>query len=553
MDADGCDSETSLMNLASDNDYARDERVTRIAETSPAAGGSRSDRELLALLVGSVVDYAIFVLDPEGRIASWNPGAERIKGYRADEIIGQHFSRFYSPEDVAAGKPSRGLAIAAAEGRFEDEGWRIRKDGSRFWADVVITALRDATGELRGYAKVTRDLTERKQAEDRARLLAEAEAANRAKDEFMAILGHELRNPLAPIVTALELMRLRAPDVVRREREIIERQARYLARLVDDLLDVSRITQGKVSLHRSRVDINAAVTRAVELAEPLIAQRRHHLELRVAPEIYVDGDMERLTQILTNLLMNAAKYTPPGGRIVVRVKSEEGVVVIRVIDDGQGIEPDLLPLVFDRFTQAIHSIDRSGGGLGLGLAIVRGLVGLHGGSVTAESEGPGRGSTVTVRLPEAAPRARTISGDLPRTARRTQKARRILVVDDNEDTAVMLQDLLQELGHEVVVALDGPRALAAASKFLPDLALLDIGLPVMDGYELARLLRAAPGLGGVLLVAITGYGRDHDRARALDAGFWEHLVKLVDVGRLREIVQSPLLDTSGPAAGCGPN
>jgi PAS domain S-box-containing protein len=538
--------------------------ATRVDAGAPGrAALSGPDSELFALLVGSVVDYAIFVLDPGGRVATWNLGAERIKGYRADEIIGQHFSRFYEPHEVAAGKPANELVVAAAEGRFEDEGWRLRRDGSRFWANVVITALRDATGELRGFAKVTRDLTERKGAEDRAVLLAaeqaarvvserlrsEAEAANRAKDEFLAMLSHELRNPLAPMVTALALMKLRAPDVGQQEREVIERQVRHLTLLIEDLLDISRITQGKVSLHRSRTRLDAAVTRAIELAEPILEQRRQHLELDLASDLEVDGDPERLAQVFTNLLANAAKYTPDGGRITVRGARDGDDQIVTVTDDGEGISAELLPRVFDLFTQATQSLDRSRGGLGLGLAIARGLVTLHGGTVTAASEGPGRGSTFTVRLPAARPDAAR-TGDTPaaRAGKRAAGARRILIVDDNGDAATMLGAFFHALGHEVEIAHDGPRALDIASKFAPQIGFLDIGLPLMDGYELARLLRATPGLDSVFLVAITGYGRDKDRARALAAGFQEHFVKPVDVGLLRQLVQSLMPGGSGGRA-----
>jgi len=371
------------------------------ARASVTSHGSSSEAELLTLLVGSVIDYAIFVLDPEGRIATWNPGAERIKGYRAQEIIGQHFSRFYDAEEVAAGKPAHELEVAAAEGRFEDEGWRVRSDGSRFWANVVITPLRDATGVLCGFAKVTRDLTERRRSEERARRLAAAEAANRTKDEFMAMLSHELRNPLAAIVSALELLEIDAPETGSYERQVISRQVRHVTRLIEDLLDISRVAEGKVSLRRERLPLDVLVRRAVELTEPLLQQRQHRLELEVAPHLEVDGDVDRLAQVLANLLTNAAKYTPPHGQIAVRATSDESYVVIAVSDNGEGITAELLPRVFDLFTQSNQTLDGSRGGLGLGLTIVRSLVGLHGGTVTAASEGRGRGSIFTVRLPRA--------------------------------------------------------------------------------------------------------------------------------------------------------
>jgi PAS domain S-box-containing protein len=365
---------------------------------------SPESEELFRLLVESVHDYAIFLLDSGGRVATWNAGAERIKGYRADEIIGRHFSTFYPEEVAASGICERELEIAASEGRFEDEGWRVRKDGTQFWANVVISAVRDRRGELVGFSKVTRDLTERKRAEeDRAARLA-AERANRAKDEFLAMLAHELRNPLAPILTALQLMKLRSDGRLSKEQEVIERQVGHMVSLVEDLLDVSRIAEGKLVLKMQRVDLRDAVAKAVEIASPLVHKRRHEIRVDVpAHELSVDGDESRLTQIFSNLITNAAKYTPPGGHIQIRMAQQGGEIVGEVIDDGIGMDAALLLRVFELFVQGDQGEERAAGGLGIGLTLVRKLVDLHGGSVEAHSEGLGRGSRFTVRMPAPSP------------------------------------------------------------------------------------------------------------------------------------------------------
>jgi len=363
-----------------------------------------------------------------------------------------------------------------------------------------------------------------------AQARAAAESANRAKDEFLAMLGHELRNPLSPILTALQMMKLRGDEVHGKERAIIERQVRHLARLVDDLLDVSRITRGKVELHRDRVELATIVAQAVEVASPLFEERVHRLFTDVPADLAVIGDEHRLTQVLSNLLTNAAKYTPPGGRIEVIARAEDGKAIIKVKDTGKGIPPDLLSRVFDLFVQGYRTPDRSGGGLGLGLSIVRMLVTMHGGQVTATSEGPGKGSEFTVTLPvdaDALPLVAPLSAS-PTTPEPSGDRRRVMVVDDNRDAAELLAEALEMEGYQTRVAFDGPSALRVAAEFRPDLAFLDIGLPVMDGYELARRMRTL-AQGPLLLVAVTGYGQASDRARSAAAGFDEHLVKPIGI------------------------
>ena len=365
---------------------------------------------------------------------------------------------------------------------------------------------------------------------------AQAETANRVKDEFLAMLGHELRNPLAPIVTALHLMARRSGNESAMERRIIERQVAHLLRLVDDLLDVSRIARGKIQIEREPVDLKAVVERALELTQPALERRETPVEVDL-PEgpVTISGDAVRLAQVLSNLLTNAAKFTPPDGHIGLHLRQLADSIEIVVEDSGSGIAPDLLPRVFDLFTQGEQGMDRHAGGLGLGLAIVKTLVQLHGGSVSAESDGLGRGARFTVRLPLAQALPAPVVATPSAAATPLQRGR-LLLVDDNLDAAETLAALLRDAGHEVRSAADGQSALATLTDFLPQIALLDIGLPGMDGYELASRLRTDPQLVGLRLVALTGYGRDLDRARALATHFDEHLVKPVPGDKLLEVV-----------------
>jgi len=359
----------------------------------------------------------------------------------------------------------------------------------------------------------------------------EAEAATRTKDQFLAMLGHELRNPLAPIVTALQLLKLRG-EHWSRELAIIERQVTHLTRLVDDLLDISRITRGKVELNTRPIEVHSVITRAAEMTSSLLEQRQHRLSLDVpAAGLVVNGDLDRLAQVFANLLSNAAKYTPQGGHIDVRARRDGDDVVLEVADDGQGLPRELVPHIFDLFVQGPRTSDRREGGLGLGLTVVRSLVALHHGRVQAASDGPGRGSTFTVRLPAAIaagePVAPTAAPPLAAV-----KPRRLLVVDDNADAAETLAAMLRERQHTVRIAHDGPTALAAVDEFTPDVAVLDIGLPVMDGHEVAARLSEKMGAAVPAFIALTGYGQAHDRARSRAAGFRDHFVKPVDIDAL---------------------
>ncbi len=368
---------------------------------------------------------------------------------------------------------------------------------------------------------------------------AELREANQRKDEFLAMLAHELRNPLAPISAAAELMEMAPLDAerVRRTSQVIGRQVRHMTGLVDDLLDVSRVTRGQVTINQAPQDMKNVVAAAVEQVRPLVQARNHRLTLELPPETaQVLGDETRLVQILTNILNNAAKYTPEGGHLRLVMETEPSQVVVRVIDDGIGIAAALQPRVFDLFAQAERTSDRSQGGLGLGLALVKSLVGLHGGHVSCHSDGAGCGSTFTVRLPRFEP--------LPEASERRRQARpeaaganhRIMIVDDNADAATMLGMLLEASGHEVLVENGSLAGLKLAAEALPAICILDIGLPDMDGYELARRLRQQPGMAQALLIAVTGYGQESDRQRAFAAGFDHHMVKPVDAHKLLRIV-----------------
>ena len=489
----------------------------------------RQSEERFRLLVDAVVDYAIFTLDVEGVVTSWNRGAERIKGYRKDEIVGKHFSRFFMPEEVEAGKPWEELAAARREGRAESEGWRVRKNGERFWARAVVSAIYDDAGHLRGFAKITQDLTDQRHLQD-------LEKAARHVNEFIATLAHELRNPLAPIRAAVQVM-ARAPGEAQEGlRQTIDRQSAQLARIVDDMVDISRITRGAVAIEHAPVDMADVARRAVEAAAPLIEGKRHALDLELASGVVVEGDLQRLTQLVTNLLNNAARYTPEAGRIVLAVAAEQGQAVLRVRDNGRGIEPDLLERIFDMFVQGRTPLKRVVGGLGIGLALARKIAELHGGELEASSEGPGKGSEFTLRIKLAgvqrAASGAQEEGDLKPAA----PGQRVLIVDDNADAAATLDMLLRSLGYETHVVHDGAAALAAAPRFQPDVVLLDIGMPGIDGYEVARRLRKMKAGRSLRIVAVTGWGQEADRHRSREAGFDVHLVKPVEPGELLKVL-----------------
>lgn len=678
----------------------------------------RQSEEVFRLLVEGVRDYAIFMLDPEGYVATWNRGAERIKGYSAEEVIGKHFSKFYQEKDVARGWPEYELKVAATEGRFEDEGWRVRKDGSLFWANVIITAIYEGD-LLRGFSKVTRDLTERKRTEEELRqardlleerveertaeltrtnarleseiderkhaekalreseerfrrlvfalptavyttdregritlfndqaaemwgrrpeigkdlwcgsyrifrpdgtplphdqcpmaitlcegcvvrgqeilverpdgsracilpypeilrnsageivgavnmlvditdrkraeeeLLARSEqieklvrelaVADRRKNEFLATLAHELRNPLAPIRHALQILHLAPKDLEIRQQTlgVIDRQLGQMVRLIDDLLDISRITNNKLRLRKEGIELAEAIQSALETTRPSIEEAGHELTVRLPPEpVYVEADLTRLAQVFINLLNNSTKYTESGGHIWLSVETQGGEVAVSVRDTGIGITAEHLPHLFEMFSQATPALERSGGGLGIGLALARGVVELHGGSIEASSEGLGKGSEIIVRLPVVAapePKQPQPSGD--ETEPRQGSRCRVLIADDNRDSADSLSLLLELAGYETWAAHDGLEAIQAAMTHTPDVALLDIGMPKINGYEVARRIRQEPWGQRMLLVAITGWGQDDDKQQSREAGFDHHLTKPVNLADLKDLLE----------------
>ncbi len=491
----------------------------------------RLSEERFRLLVDNVKDYAIFMLDPQGYVVSWNAGAARIKGYTRDEIVGKHFSLFYLPEDAAAGKPARELTIARQLGHVEDEGWRVRKDGTTFWANVNITAVRDESNRLRGFAKVTRDLTERRQRE-------ELERSGERMREFLATLAHELRNPLAPVRNAVGVMQLETglSPVVARARDLIDRQVTHLTRLVDDLLDVGRIMSNKVELRLARVDLGELVTRAIEAARPFTDAH----EQLVVPHLPHDpvvlrGDMTRLVQVLQNLLHNASKFSPRGSRIDIGGRVGSQMAVLEVRDSGCGIPLRSLDKIFDLFAQEKECLNLGEGGLGIGLTLCKSLVEMHGGSILASSEGPGCGSTFTLSLPLAAAPSDPPADDT-NPAEAEVAPLRILLVDDNRDSADSLAMLLELKGHEVRIAYEGEQALHIAPRFVPHLAVIDLAMPKMDGYATLAALRRMPELAETMYAAMTGFGHASDRERTREAGFHAHLVKPVELALFDQLL-----------------
>ena len=491
--------------------------------------------------------------DRLGSIAETQRACEAAVDVLADELANAAIFLFANDRPTLAAQRGRvsvddeSLAATSTYVKGNTICTPIAKVESRPHGLLVVTCDRGIDDNLKGFVELSAAMiaasllaaSSRAEQQRREEVLAAAESANRAKDEFLAMLGHELRNPLAPIRTALELMRLRGSAGLERERAVIERQTDHLAALVEDLLDVSRITRGMVQLRREPLRLSRLIARAAETAAPLFEQNRHELTVDVPDDIIIDGDAARLTQVFSNLLTNAAKYTDPGGTVTVTAALAAGDTIIAVKDTGRGMSAEMLPRVFELFTQERQNIDRSRGGLGLGLAIVKSLVELHGGQVGALSSGPGQGSTFWVRMPcvleQALPSGALDDGHAS-APRGGGGGAEVLIVDDNVDAALMLSDLLEGIGYSTRVAHDAPQALAMAGEYVPDVALLDIGLPAMDGYELARRLREMPAWQEVRLIAVTGYGQSNDRKRSLEAGFDHHLVKPIALAALQQVI-----------------
>ena len=520
----------------------------------------RQSEEKFRLLVEGVSDYAIFMLDVNGKVASWNVGAQRIKGYAAEEIIGQHFSLFYPKDVVDSGWPEHELREATLTGRFVDTGWRVRKDGSEFWANVTITAMRDEAGRLLGYAKLTRDLTERKRVEaievaiqEREEILdaernarISAQRATRLKDEFLATLSHELRTPLSAILGWTQVLlkgHTSSAEDQRRAIEVIDRNARAQVQLIDDLLDLSRIMTGKLRLDVQQVAIADVVQAAIDSAGPAAAARDIRLVHVLDPaRAIVSGDAGRLQQVVWNLLTNAIKFTPRGGRVQVLLQRVNSHVELSVSDTGIGIPASFLPQVFDRFSQQDSSSTRTHGGLGLGLAICRQLVELHGGSIRAASPGEGQGSTFYVELPVSIMQVQvererthptTELHDSEGVAMPRLDGVHAFVVDDEPDARELLKRVLQDQGAVVTLFESAQAALDALASSRPTVIVSDIGMPEMDGHQMMRALRATePRESRIPALALTAFARAEDRKRALLAGFQAHLAKPFDVAEL---------------------
>jgi PAS domain S-box-containing protein len=489
----------------------------------------------------NAVEQAIVVTGPDWKIMYWNRFAERLYGWRADEAMGRDVIELFAPELTAPQR--RELLAALLAGEPVNGEFMVRhREGHVLPVLATNSPVYDDQGRLAYVICVSIDITPRRKAEEVLQELnASLALADRRKDEFLAMLAHELRNPLAPIRNAVRILQeLGTPDMrLAWARDVIDRQVRHLARLVDDLLDVSRLVRGRIELKKETVDLAEVVEHALEVSRPLIQGHRHELVVCLpGGALRTSADPTRLIQVLENLLTNAAKYTPEGGVIRLEAGRDGDCAVIRVWDTGTGIPADLLPRVFDLFTQGERSLDRSQGGLGIGLTIVKELVELHGGEVEVRSHGhPGQGSEFTVKLPlilESSGAACPV--EPPEELRASGRRRRILVVDDNEDAVDTLAILLELEGHEIRTALDGPAALEIAREFRPDAVLLDIGLPGMDGYEVARRLRGWPETRGAALVAITGYGQLEDKCRAESAGFDHHMVKPVDPNELNRLL-----------------
>ncbi|WP_429300973.1 PAS domain S-box protein [Paraburkholderia sp. GAS199] len=480
---------------------------------------------------------AIVITDLRGNITDFNVGGERMLGYRTREILGRPISMFHPPEDALRVR-REALSALAAEGTWRGELTFVRRDGSRGVCETVVKPLANARGDIYGAVSVSRDITRRRRAEQQLqRLNLELSKADRRKDEFLATLAHELRNPLAPMRNVLEILRLKefADPQLNWSRDVFDRQLQHMTHLVDDLLEVSRITQGKLELRKQRLELARAMQSAMESARPTVQASSHHLSVTLPREaLYLDADPTRLSQMILNLLNNAAKYTPPGGDIALTAEREGNEAVISVRDSGIGIPREHLASVFEMFSQLAPALERSQGGLGIGLALVRGLAELHGGSVAAFSAGPGSGSEFVIRLPLAqsalVPEDDALP-DAPHTA-----GLRVVVVDDNADAAESLAMVLELEGHQLRTAGDGIAGLELIREFAPHVVILDIGLPLLNGYEVARQIRSDDNNAGILLIAVTGWGQQQDKQSAESAGFDHHFTKPVDPRELQRVL-----------------
>jgi PAS domain S-box-containing protein len=500
---------------------------------------SRQIDERFDLLATDAKEYAVVLIDLDGRLLCWNTGAEHAFGYQSSEIMGQHFSRFFTPEDFLTGQPEYEIASALRNGRVNRDCWQVRKDGTRFWCHAVVTPLFDENKQAQSFARVTHDLTELDAVNAQRKRADGLAEANRSKEEFMALLSHELRSPLSPIVNALNILRqMKTNDpIIEQAGNIIDRQVGVMVGLVDDLLDISRITKGKLRLTKEQLDLRMAINHAAESVRPLMDARKHDFSVSLPTKpIWVEADPARMEQVVVNLLNNAAKYTDTGGHIRITVSREGTEAVMRVRDNGVGIAPEVLPHIFELFTQVDGSLGRSYGGLGIGLALASSLVEMHDGRLSASSAGAGKGCEFTIKLPAMKEPALSASKTLLQPNGDKGPPLRVLVVEDSIDAADALSMLLRLYGHDVQVARTGEAALEMTVESRPDLVLLDVGLPGIDGYQVAKQLRARPEFKDVMMCALTGYTpSEADRQRQQETGFDHYYVKPVKLSSLLEL------------------
>jgi PAS domain S-box-containing protein len=486
----------------------------------------------LAAIVESSQD-AIISKTLDGVIRSWNTGAERVFGYAPEEALGRSITLIIPPD--RRDEEYEILARISQGERIEHfETIRVSKQGRLIDISLTVSPIRNREGRIIGASKIARDITDRKRVD---KALAEA---NQRKDQFIALLAHELRNPLAPLRNGLQVLRLAGTDTnaVNQAREIMDRQLSHMVRLIDDLLDISRVSQNKMELRRSRVLLKDVISSAVETARPAIEEAGHEFTISLPPEpVYLDADLTRLAQVFSNLLNNSAKYTERGGRILLSAERRVGEVSVSVRDTGLGIPANDLPRIFDMFSQVDRSVERSTGGLGIGLALVKGLVEMHGGTVTATSPGQGKGTTIEVRLPTLESTAVPAAGVASESERAPAgPRRRILVVDDNRDSANSMAMMLMLMGNEVRTAHDGIEAIETAREFHPKAILMDLGMPKLNGYKATQRIREQPWGRDMIIIAMTGWGQEADRAQSHEAGCDSHLVKPVNLSELESLL-----------------
>jgi PAS domain S-box-containing protein len=508
------------------------------------------ERERFRVLVEGVKDYAILMLDPEGTIVSWNEGAERIKGYSEAEAVGRHFSMFYTPEAIADDHPAHELEVATRDGRYEEEAWRLRKDGTRFWANVVITALLDENDGLRGFAKVTRDMTERRaEWEERERFRVLAEGASRAKTEFLSRMSHELRTPLNAVLGFAQLLALDSLRPQQREAvDQIQRAGELLLALVDEVLDISRIEADRLAVSVEPVHVGTVVMECVQLAAPMAAERA----IRIVPpprddaDVYAVADQPRLKQVLLNLLSNGVKYNRPQGTVWLKLAVDDGRVVISVGDSGRGIDPASIHRLFTPFER----LGAEGGdvpGTGLGLALSKRLVELMGGTITVESE-LAKGSVFHVSL-EATEGPACDDESLPAATKVDHAAATVLYIEDNLANLRLVEQILVHAGNvELISAMQGKLGLELARTHRPDMILLDLHLPDVSGEEVAATLKQDEDTRDIPIVVLTGAAHSTQRRRLLDLGVHAYLTKPFKVAEMIDLVEELRPAQSGPGA-----